>query len=60
VVVSLVSGTSEVDASGETEADGEESVEVPGLQAVRNTTIPALMTSALFRSFTICLTRPPG
>lgn len=56
VAVESVSGTAEVEASGETDSDGEESVEVPVLHAVRNMTSPALMTRALFRSFTSCST----
>jgi len=61
VVVELVSGTAE-ELSGETDSEGDESVDVPGLHAVRNVSSPALMTSALFPSFTICTTLPsaPG
>lgn len=58
VVSELVSGTAEVDASGDTDADGEVSVDVLGLHAVRNVTSPALMRRALFRSFTNCSTSP--
>lgn len=59
VGVESVSGVAEVEASGETESEGEESVDVPVLHAVRNMTSPALMTSALFRSFTTCSTDAP-
>lgn len=48
VVAVLESGTSEVDASGDTDADGEESEDAPGLHAVRNMTRPVLTTSAIF------------
>jgi hypothetical protein len=47
-VAGVVSGTADVEASGDTEADGEEPVEVPGLHAVKNMTSPTLVTSALF------------
>ena len=59
VVSELVSGTAEVEASGDTDDEGEVSVDVPGLHAVRKATSPALMMSALFRRFTICSTPPP-